>query len=205
MSLTILHLLYAALASWLALALLFLGRNPYPSALRITLALLLTAGFLLVPIEHFFIIQWIVLLEPNPSLLLTSLLAIALLSRAGGPSLFRPQDWNAAWLFGSAASLILYPMGLGLTRFDPYAMGWGTLLPLATATVTTVLLFTGNRFGLLLLLALLGMLFPPMESRNHWDCLLDPFYGGVSLIISLFLLYKISTGHCGSARRKALP
>jgi hypothetical protein len=205
MSLTLLHLLYAALAPWLALALLLLGRNPYPSALRITLSLLLPAGFLLLPIQHFFLVQWILLLEPNPSITLASLLALTLLSRAGGPSFLRPQDWNAAWLFGAAASLILYPMALGLTRFDPYAWGWGTHLPLAVAAITTVLLFTGNRFGLLLLLALLGMLFPPMESRNHWDCLLDPFYGGVSLIISLCLLYKISTGHCGSARRKALP
>src|SRR5665213_849288 len=104
MSINLLHLLYAALAPWLALALLLLERNPYPSALRITLSLLLPAGFLMLPIEHFFLLQWIALLEPNPSITLTSLLVIALLSRVGGPSLLRPQDWRAAWLFGSAAS-----------------------------------------------------------------------------------------------------
>ncbi len=198
--------LYAALAPWLALSLLFLGRNPHLQRLRVFISLLIALGVLFLPLFHFPLVRWIALLEPNPSISFTALLTIALIARVGGPQFFRPQDWRAAWLVGGIASLILYPLGLGLTRLDPYTWGWSPVLAIATAAIAIVLLIQENRFGAVLLLSLLGMVFPPMESTNKWDCLIDPCYGIVSLVATLLLIfYKISTGHSGSARRKALP
>lgn len=207
MNIDSLHNFYAAFAPWLALSLLFLGRNPHPQPPRIIVSLLLSAAILFVPFQGFPIARWIALLEPNPSITLTALLSIALIARVGGPRLFRPQEWRTAWLFGSAASLILYPMGLGLTKYDSYTWGWSPVLAIATAATATVLLITANRFGVVLLLALLGMVIHPIESTNAWDSLVDPCYGIFSLSASLFLLisYRISIGHSGSARRNALP
>jgi hypothetical protein len=187
MSTATLHLLDAALAPGLALTLVLLGRNPHPSRQRIVISLLLAPAILFLPICQFSVARWIAFLEPNPSVTLTALLLIAVIARAGGPKFFRPQDWKAAWLFGSMASLILYPTALGLTKFDAYALGWSPLLPLATAAVTTILLLTENRFGILLLLALGGMVVHPMESTNAWDCLIDPCYGIFSLVATLLM------------------
>ena len=202
-----LHHFYASLAPWFALSLLFLGRNPHPSRLRSALSLLIAAGILLIPLEHFSLVRWIALLESNPSITLTLLLAIALIARVGGPRLFRSQDWRAAWLVGSMAALVLYPSALGLSPFDSYIWGWGPLLAIATAAITVVLLVIGNRFAYVLVLVLLGMIFHPMESTNDWDCLIDACYGIFSLIATILIVisYKISTGHSGNARRKALP
>lgn len=178
----LLHAFYALLVPWLAISLLLTGRNPRPALRRIILSSLLGLMMLLIPIWNFPLCRWIALLEPNPSITLTALLAIALIARAGGTRLFRPQDWCAAWIVGALTSLLLYPMGLGLTPIDPYAWGWGPMIPMATAVLATALLLGDNRFGIVLLFCVMGMMLHPMESRNSWDALIDPFYAAISLI-----------------------
>lgn len=190
MSTATFHAFYAAIAPWLALSLLFIGRNPHPSRMRLIVSLALAAVLLLVPIAGFGICRWFAFLEPNPSIILTALLPIALLTRCGCSPLFRSQEWRAAWIFGCIAALILYPMGLGLTAIDPYTWGWGPSIPVATALISTLLLLKHNRFGIVLMFALLGMMLHPMESRNAWDHLIDPFYAIMSLLITLFSLGK---------------
>jgi hypothetical protein len=106
---------------------------------------------------------------------------------------------------GALAALILYPMGLGLTRFDPYSWGWGCWLPIALGLAATMLLLLDNRFGIILILPLLGSLLQVQESTNLWNALVDPFYGGGSLIaVMVFLSQKrrhsliLMTNHEGS-------
>lgn len=188
MNLITIHALYAAVAPWLILSLLFIGRNPHPSLPRIVVALFVPLILLLLPVGGFSVARWIAVLEPNPSITFTILLVIALASRCGASRFFRVQDWRAAWIFGIASTLILYPMGLGLTAMDPYAWGWLPSLPVATAILAAVLLLLKNRFGFVLLTALLGMLFNPMESNNEWDHLIDPMYGTISLIMAMLTL-----------------
>ncbi len=185
------HALYALLAPWLILSLVLTGRNPRPSLRRMLLSASLGLLILLIPLGKFPICRWIAVLEPNPSITLTALLAIALIARGGGRRFFRPQDWRAAWISGSIAALILYPMGLGLTSLDPYTWGWGPVIPIATTAPAVMFLLGGNRFGIVLLLCLIGMLFPPMESHNSWDALIDPFYAFLSLIITALLVFRI--------------
>jgi hypothetical protein len=184
----VLHAVYASMAPWLALTLLLIGRSPYPTGIRLLTAPLMAAALLLLPLHHFPLARWIAVLEANPSIILTALLTIAVVGRTGGPRLFTTQDWRAAWIFGAAASLILYPMGLGLTSLDPYTWGWEPALPLVITAMATVLIIRGNRFGIVLLLGLLGMLLQPMESNNAWDYLLDPIYGIFSLLAVLLLI-----------------
>lgn len=184
MNALLIHQLYAGIAPWAALSLVFIGRNPHPDVRRKISSLLLAAFVLLViPIRGWNAAAWIRVLEPNPSFTLTGLLIVALASRLSGRFLFRREDWSAAWIFGAVASLVLYPMGLGLTRIDPYAWGWSPVLPLAVTAAATLLLVRGNRFGLILLLPFAGSLCGLQESSNFWDALTDPFYGGFSLIL----------------------
>ena len=50
------------------------------------------------------------------------------------------------------------------------------------------LILRGNRFGYILLLALLGYAVGFQESTNLWDYLLDPVYGAVALLAVLWML-----------------
>ena len=190
-----LHHLYGGIAPWSALALLLLGRNPYLSRTRLIGSLLLAFFLLRIRIDGWSGFQWFMLLEPNPSFTLTGLLLTALGQRVGGGRLFYPRDWQAAWSFGALVSLILYPMALGLTALDPYSLGWKPGMPLVVAMVAIILILRGNRFGLILLMPFMGFLLRLQESHNFWDAVIDPFYGGVSLILSVTLLVqKFRTG-----------
>jgi hypothetical protein len=76
----------------------------------------------------------------------------------------------------AAGGLVLYPLALGLGPFDPYRLGYanpwflGGLLALAVAAglrrLTLVAWF--------LALAVLAWAVDVYESRNLWDCLVDP-------------------------------
>jgi hypothetical protein len=104
--------------------------------------------------------------------------------------LFRRQDWNAAWIFGAVAALVLYPMGLGLTGIDPYTWGWGSVLPLTVTAATSLLLLRSNRFGIVLLLPFAGWVLGIQESTNFWNTLVDPFYGAAALILTANLILR---------------
>jgi len=80
---------------------------------------------------------------------------------------------------------MLYPLALGWGKFDPYGWGWYfSPLFLAGATLTGLLVWRNNRFGLLLLLSILAFHLRLLESTNYWDYLLDPVY----CLVSVFAL-----------------
>jgi len=139
--------------------------------------------------------HWSASLSGNFSVIMAVLLLVGIISRAGGCGLFRAGDWKAAWIFGAVASLLLYPsaLGLGPQNFDSYALGWPwlfrgqSLVLFGGAGLTAALLiWCGNRFGYVLLLALLAYATGFQESENLWDYLLDPVYGAVSLLVVLW-------------------
>jgi len=179
----LIHHIQSSATPWAALSLLLLGRNPHLSRKRIAGSLLLAFFLLCVPVAGWSFLDWIRMLEPNPSITLTALLGIALWERTRAEKIFTQSDWSAAWGFGALAALALYPMGLGLTGIDPYVWGWGPMVPLATAALATVLLMRGNRFGIVLILPMAGTLLHLQESRNTWDALIDPFYAICSLAV----------------------
>jgi len=194
MSTEIIHQLYAALAPWLALALILLGRNPRLSRQRIIGSLLLAFFALRIQVEiwgvnYWHLFAWVRVLEPNPSFTLTALLAIALFQRISRKELFRATDWNAAWLVGAGLALLLYPMGLGLTSVDPYSWGWGPALPIVIAVVAALLLLRGNRFGIVLLSPFIGSLLHLQGSTNFWDAVIDPFYAIFALLAVVFSFF----------------
>jgi hypothetical protein len=176
--------LYAGLAPWLTLSLLMLGRNPFLSRVRIIAALLLALIMLGIPVPStgWNGFAWVRVLEPNPSFTLTALLGIALWERISRKRIFRPEDWNAAWIFGTASALLLYPMSLGLTSLDPYGWGWGPRIPILVAVASAMLILRGSRFGILLLLPFAGFLTGLQESTNFWDAVIDPFYAIFSIL-----------------------
>lgn len=138
---------------------------------------------------------WSASLSANFSVPMAVLLVVGILGRARQVEIFRLRDWQAAWVFGAAASLVLYPsaLGLGPQNFDAYALGWpwlfwGQSLMLfgGVAVAAAVLLWCGNRFGYVLLVTLVAFGTGFQESTNLWDYLLDPVFGAVSLLTMLW-------------------
>ena len=174
-----------ALACWLALSFVFLGKAPRPGPVRLTVSLVAAALVLLIPVKGWTLLQWIAVLEPEPSVTVTAMLFAGLVSRAGGPKLLRSCDWNSAWALGAIGALLLFPPTIGLSSVDIYSWGWCKGFVIAVGLLTLGLLLKGNRFGVLLLIDLLVLLLRPGESKNAWDVLVDPLYGIAAVLVVL--------------------
>jgi len=111
---------------------------------------------------------------------------VVLVDLVAAPFLSRPwlnpaARWAAVW-WGAGASLLLYPAALGLSRFDPYALGWSEPgVAAAVASMGAGLALAGNRFGLVLLAAGIAWRVGLFESDNAWDFVVDPIYGVTAL------------------------
>ena len=78
----------------------------------------------------------------------------------------------------------MYPYALGWTRFDPYALGFGSV-EFITALLLITLAAWGARLNLIVLVvvvAVLAFLGGAYESRNLWDYLIDPLVSVYALI-----------------------
>ena len=177
------HFIPTALACWLALSFIFLGKARRVGAVRLTVSLMAAAVALLIPVRGWMIFQWIAVMEPEPSVTVTAMLLAGLVSRGGGPRLLRPCDWNTAWAFGAVASLLLFPATIGLSSVDIYSWGWCKGFVIAVGFLTLGLLLKGNRFGVILLIDLLVLPHRPGEANNAWDVLIDPLYGAAAVLL----------------------
>lgn len=144
---------------------------------------------------------WLSSMAANISVPLLAVLAVSILQRAGGVEVFRAREWRTAWIFGAAASLVLYPsaLGLGLRNFDAYSLGWPWLAWLPSlllfggvALTAGLLVWRGNRFGWVLAAAAAAYLGRWQESNNFWDYLLDPLFGAFSLFAAVRLWLRRS-------------
>lgn len=139
---------------------------------------------------------WLSGLTPNISVPLFAVLVLSIWQHAGGKPVFRSREWRAAWIFGAAGAIALYPsaLGLGSPGFDSYALGWPWLFWGqsafffgALALVCAGLVLRGNRFGWVLVGAAICYLLRVQESHNFWDYLIDPLYAVISLVALLNL------------------
>lgn len=157
----------------------------YISGWRPTIILgCITAFIVAMPVGSLPLARWLISINANFSLPLTAILFGRVWKNAtGGGGLFARSDLLAAWIFGLAAGLLLYPMAMGLGNFDPYEFGWGfSLLFVILLVITIVLLFFGNRFGVVLVACILAYDLHLLESPNLWDYLCDPFFTITSAI-----------------------
>lgn len=182
---------------WVFQRMLFGGR-------RFIFAVLGAAALSLVPFFGHVPRYWLSGMTPNISVPLIVVLLASIASCAGWGTWFRSREWRAAWIFGAIASLVLYPsaMGLGLSNFDSYSLGWpwlewnrSLLLFGGVAVTAGFLVWRGNRFGWVLVLAAVVYLLRIQESWNFWEGLLDPLYGVASLCGVMVLIVR------GSVRR----
>ncbi len=151
---------------------------------------LLTVLFFLPPMGPF-VAKWIESLMKNMSIPLLGILFLRLIEEIFSCTLLNSKDWRAIWFSGASFSLFLYPAALGLGPLDPYSWGWGYgSFFIAIALLTAILLITKNRFSILLLLTIACFEVQLEPSKNFWDYLLDPIYGTLALMMSLYSLFN---------------
>jgi hypothetical protein len=113
----------------------------------------------------------------------------ACLAQLVGRSLIGLRDRQAlCWLLALTAAF-LYPFALGWTRFDPYALGYGSA-EFVTALLVVTLAAWRARLNLVVLIvvaAALAYLAGAYESRNLWDYLIDP-------LVSFYALARLLAG-----------
>ena len=181
-------LAFSALGPWLVL-LLGVQRLVGWRATRLRGAPLLIVpgavalGILLAPIQAMAVARWVAAISAGFSVPFVGLLGIAAWERAFARRLLEPRERDAAWAFAAIAGLLLYPMALGVSSVDPYEWGWfRSPLFVVVGVLTAWLIWTRNRFGILLLAAIVAYHLRLGESSNYWDYLIDPVFWFASLV-----------------------
>ena len=150
---------------------------------------IISALIVLVPVGGLPLGRWLISINANFSIPLTAVLLSKVWEKATGTGLLDKTGLLCCWIFGMTAGLALYPMALGLGRFDPYELGWGfSWLFVAVMIITFLLLFMKNRFAVVLIVCVLCYDMQLLESHNLWDYLVDPFYTVISGAILIHVL-----------------
>jgi hypothetical protein len=148
-------------------------------------AIMLAAGVaLFVPFGELSLAAYVRGVTGDLSISTLVLAGAACIAQLTGKQPIGQRDLRALlWLVASAA-VFLYPFALGLTPFDPYALGYGsagfvTALLLLTLTAWYARL---NLIVLVVIAATLAYLGGAYESRNLWDYLIDPLVSMYALV-----------------------
>jgi hypothetical protein len=144
---------------------------------------------LLVPIEHLPVLAYVRGITGDLSAATLSLAGGALYFRLAGRVAFERREVNALLCAVAGAGAFLYPLALGWTPFDPYALGYGSIPFLTVLLLVTLAAWRGG-LKLVVLVVLAGglaYLAGAYESRNLWDYLIDPF-------AAMYALARLATG-----------
>jgi hypothetical protein len=103
------------------------------------------------------------------------LLIAAIASSITGRTLVPRRDVVALCGLVSVAAVGLYPLALGASTFDPYALGFGSISMATALLLVTAVAWYARLYLLVLCLALgvAGYLGDLLESDNLWDYLID--------------------------------
>jgi hypothetical protein len=145
--------------------------------IRARYAVMLAAALaVFVPIGELSIVAYVRGVTGDLSMATLVLAGAVCLAQLTGKALIGHRDKQAlCWALALAAAF-LYPFALGWTRFDPYALGFGSI-EFITALLLITLASWWARLNLVVLVvvvAVLAFLGGAYESRNLWDYLIDP-------------------------------
>lgn len=151
------------------------GRDPRGWVLTLILGLI-SAGIVGIPVGGLPLARWLISLNANFSVTLTAILFCKVTGTAFGIRLLDGKALLTCWLFSVIAGVMLYPMALGLGRWDPYQAGWGvSWLFVVVYSATVVFLIMKDRFAMVMIAAIFAYNLHLLESTNLWDYLIDPF------------------------------
>jgi len=147
-------------------------------------AVLAAGGALFVPFGELSLAAYVRGVTGDLSISTLALAGAACIAELTGRRLIGQRGLRAFMWLVAAAAVFLYPFALGLTPFDPYALGYGSV-GLVTALLLVTLAAWYARLNLVVLVviaAALAYLGGTYESRNLWDYLIDPLVSMYALV-----------------------
>ena len=157
---------------------------------RVRYAVMLAAAFaFLVPIGGFSVVAYVRGVTGDLSMTTLVLAGAACVAQFTGRTLIERRERRAVCWLLTVAAAFLYPFALGWTRFDPYALGYGSV-EFVTALLLLALAAWWARLNLIVFVivaAALAYLAGAYESRNLWDYLIDPLVSVYALVRLLAL------------------
>lgn len=117
------------------------------------------------------------------SIITTVLLADRLWSAISGQDFLNALDKKYIFVLAGISGILLYPWFLGLSLFDPYALGF-KVWPLAVVPFLFCLYAIrkgASGFVLILCIAAIGFHLHLLESDNLWDYFIDPLLAVYSM------------------------
>lgn len=130
----------------------------------------------------------------DPSITSVVFLLILMLQRAAGLQLFKTNELFIASTVILGVAAVFYPMSLGVSATDLYAIGyhekWFKGLVLGISLLCAVNYFYVT--ALTLALGVLAFELRLLESTNLWDYVIDPIITLVILITGINFLIKIA-------------
>ena len=163
---------------------LTLIRQPEFSRKTITITIFTMMGLAAIPVYDLPIVAYMRAVIGDLSITSMLMLSIFIASAYAGRQYLEPVDKR--WLTSAVlvCALIVYPLGLGLTMMDTYALGYGSLPPFLLLLGSGIFLLWQQRYLLLtmLLVAIGAYLLTLLATTNLWDYLFDPWIAVVALI-----------------------
>jgi len=153
------------------------------------LVFLLLAGLTYLPVGGIDLGGYVYAFTGQLSLTSLALLAGVTTTRLWGVGLLTRHETEALLAGLASLAVVFYPLALGLTRLDPYALGFGDWpMPLAVCVIALLAWVSGRwRLALLLLGAIWAFQLGLGESDNLWDYLLDAWLGLYAVLWSVFV------------------
>jgi hypothetical protein len=199
--------LWAHLGTALVLAALVfrLTRYRVPGPWVGGLVFLLLAGLTYFPVGGIDLGGYVYAVTGQLSLASLALLAGVTTTRLWGVRLLTRRETEALLVGLSAVAVVFYPMALGLTRLDPYVLGFGNWpVQLAVCFIALLVWVLGRwRLALLLLGAIWAFQLRLGESDNLWDYLLDAWLGLYAVLWTVFVGLRRRLAGRPALRREA--
>ena len=163
---------------------LMLLKQPQYSRKIITIAIFFMMGLAILPINNLTLLAYIRAGLGDLSITSMILLCLMIATSYTGRQYFSGHDRHQLYNSVLIGAAMLYPLGLGLSPFDTYALGYGNLPMFGVLLLFSgYLLWRQTLFVLtLLLLAIAAYLVNALPSTNLWDYLLDPWLAMLSLV-----------------------
>lgn len=148
-------------------------------------AIALGAGALVfLPIGDLLIVEHVRGVIGDLSIMGQTLLGATVVSSVTGREMIDKRNFSAIMSMVAGAAIFLYPLALGLTYFDPYALGFDSPYFATVLLATTLTAWWKGLYWLVgcIVLATTCYLIGVLESNNLWDYLIDP-------LVTVYALY----------------
>ena len=158
---------------------------------------------LFIPINDLPLVNHIRALPGELSITTLSLLFTASMSALLDRNFYKPKSFFLLMLLVLTVGLFLYPFSLGLTYFDPYALGYSSKMFLAFFFAAALTAWYFNLYFLVIIIVLdvSAYLMGIYESRNIWDYLIDPLLTLFAFFWLIIWMIKRVVQHLSSHRQ----